>query len=263
MIKRFFMLAMLLVASVSPAKSEETGPWEISVGTDSVITFQLEFVPKADYCYVFTVTGQPDQVFVSPVYPGKESLTETWAPEGKPQGIYVFMIDLKTRQVDVMAWGRFMELDIIKEVASRKRASAYKGLACQGKTERGVWVFPVQIDGKEFVAATSFDSKKKVKRTFGIPSIIPFMGRQKWIEKKTTFSGTLYLEVFSMDSPATPLVQFKRRFRNHIDHATVPHLAAWVPGVRPPLLVVMESTDQRTNRKGRIFLVHPLSAASQ
>jgi hypothetical protein len=259
---KILILAMLLAASVCHAEPEETGPWEISVGADSVISFQPEYVPTADYCYGFTVTGRPDEAFVSPVLPGKESLAEHWQPEGKPPGIYVFVLDLKTGQVELMAWERFLELDRIEEDASRKWSSDYKDLACQGKTERDVWVFPIQINGKELVAATSFDSKKKVKSTFGIPSIIPFMGRQKWIEKKTTFSVTLFLEVFDRENPSTPLVQFKKRFHNHAHHATVSNLAAWVQGAEPPLLVVMESTDRSTNQNGRIFLARPLPAAS-
>ena len=264
MTKIVLILSIILVASVCQAELEETSPWEISIGADSVLSFQPEYVPKADYCYGFAVTGRPDKVFVSTVLPGRESLAEQWQPKGKPQGIYVFVLNIKTGHVELITWENFLELDRIEEDVSRRWwSSDYKDLEYQGKTEKGVWVSPIKTNEKELVAATSFDSKKKVKRTFGIPSIIPFMGRQKWIEKKETFSGTLFLEVFTMENPSKPLVQFKKRFRNHIDHLTVPNLTAWVQGVNPPILVVMESTDRDKNRKGRVFLARPLSTASR
>ena len=264
MTKTILILAMFLFVGVSHAEPEETGSWEISVGADSVITFEPEYVPATGYCYGFTVTGHPEKIFVSPVYPGIKLLAEQWQPVGKPPGIYVFVLDLKSEQVELMALERFLELDKTKDIATRNWTSDYKKLACQGKTKTDTWAFPIQLDGKELVATTSFDSKKKQKSTFGIPSIIPFMGRQKWIEKeKPTFSGTLFLEIFTKENPSTPVVQFRKHFRNHTHYEHVSNLFTWAEGVKPPLLVVMESTDLTMNRKGKIFLARPLPSASQ
>ena len=264
MTKIVLILAMFLFGGICHAEPEETGSWAISIGADSVITFEPEYVPETDSCYGFAVTGHPDKIFVSPVYPGIKRLTEQWQPEGKPLGIYVFVLDLKSEQVDLMALERFLELDRTKEIATRNWTSDYKKLACRGKTKTDTWALPIQLDGKELVATTSFDSKKKQKSTFGIPSIIPFMGRQKWIEKeKPTFSGTLFLEIFATDNPSRPVVQFKRHFRNYTHYANVSNLFSWVEGVKPPLLVIMESTDLSTNRKGKIFLARPSRNASQ
>ena len=116
---------------------------------------------------------------------------------------------------------------------------------------------PFKRNGKEFVVTASLDGKSTKKTTFGMPGIIPFMGRQKWFEKETYYSGTIFLEVFDKAQPLTPIVQLKKRIRNLERLPDINAMAAWTQGAEQPLLVIVEKGNSRKNQKGRILLVRP------
>ena len=109
-----------------------------------------------------------------------------------------------------------------------------------------------QRKGKEFISAASCDSTTTEKTSFGIPSPIPFMGRQKFFESRTYHSGETYLEVFDKEKPLKPIVQFKRNFQNLTAPPVFGTTAAWVQGAEKPLLVFV---DKEKPENGKIFLV--------
>jgi hypothetical protein len=93
----------------------------------------------------------------------------------------------------------------------------------------------------------------KKKTTFGIPSPMPFMGRQKFFETSTYYSGEVFLEVFDKEIPLKPIAQFKRNFRNLYVAPVYDMPAAWVQGAETPLLIVVEKGIPEKRKNGKYF----------
>ena len=254
---------MLLATSVCYA-GPKVGQWEISEGADCVLTFEPEYIPYSTYYFAFAVVGRPDEIIVSPRHPDYQpGSSEHWRPKDRPLGMYVFVLDLKSEKVSLMAVDRFLQLEIVTEVFHDKLVSAYPELQYGGETADFYRVMPIQKNSKEFVLAASLDGKRKNKTTFGIPSPIPFMGRKKFFEKETYYSGTILLEVFDKERPLKPIVQFKKSVRNLERLPDIGEMARWTQGTGQPFLVMVERTNRLKKEKRRIFLIRPQCAISE
>lgn len=255
--KGLFIIGILMLASVCFAGSGgfESGPWKISNGAENVFVFEPEYIPSTLYSYALAVPGRPDEIIVTMSDPAGESGNGGWRPKGLSIGYYVYVLNLKSETVDLMAWEDFKQLEIITEFFHSKMVSTYPGLDYQGEPIDYFDVIPFKKDGRELILAPSFEDNAKVKRTFGIPSIIPFMGRKKWVEKETYHSGTVFIEVFDNQYPTKPLVQFQRNYKNLTILPQIRDMACWTQGTEQPILVVVESSFTIKKQKGRIFLV--------
>jgi hypothetical protein len=263
MVKKILIISMLLAASVCHA-GPKVGQWEISKGADGVLTFQPEYIPYSTYYFAFEAVGHPDEIIVSPRHPDyPPGSSERWRPKGRPSGMYVFVLNLKSETVSLMAVDRFLQLEIVTEVFHKELLSAYPKLNYGGKPDYFYHVMPVQKKGNVFVVAASLDGKRKTKTKFGIPSPIPFMGRKKFFEKETYFSGTILLEVFDKEKPLKPIVQFKKNVRNLERLPDIGEMASWTQGAEQPFLVIVERTNRFNNKKGQILLIRPQYAISE
>lgn len=263
MIKKILIMSILLAASGCHA-GQEVGQWEISKGADCVLTFQPEYIPFSTYYFAFAVVGSPDKIIVSGArQDGKYGSAASWQPKGRPLGKYVFALDLKSGEVSLMGWNRFLQLEVVNEIFYDELVTDYPELNYKGEPADFHYVVPIRKKGKEFVAAASFDGKRSEKTTFGIPSILPFMGRQKWFEKDTYYSGTIFLEVFDKEKPLKPIVQFKKSVRNLDLLPMVDQTAVWTQGAEQPFLLIVESTNLLKKKKGRIFLIRPRYEVSE
>ena len=263
MAKKILILSILLAASVCYAGSE-VGQWEISKGADCVLTFQPEYIPSSVYYFAFAVAGQPDEIIVSPNHPDYRSGSSThWQPKDRPLGMYVYVLELKSGKVSLMAWDRFLQLKVVSEVFHKELVSACPEFNYGGKPDYFHYVVPIRKKDNEFVVAASLDGKRKKKTTFGIPSPIPFMGRKNFFEKETYYSGTIFLEVFDKERPLKPIVQFKKSVRNLERLPDIGEMARWTQGPGQPFLVMVERTNRLKKEKGRIFLIRPQCAISE
>jgi hypothetical protein len=251
--KKLIVAIILLAASVCNA-GEVDGVWEISMGAEFVRTFETESIPDSGFYPALAVSGRPDEIIV---FPGRLDIPPEanipWQPRGLPPGIYVFVLDLKSGKVSVSSLDWFLGQDTVKENFRRKFGSKFSELRYKGK-ETG-YAVANRKKGKEFVVATSCDSTAKKKTSFGLPSPIPFMGRQKFFETRTTHSGTVFLEVFDRKSPQKPIVRFRKNFRNLNVAPLYGTIAEWVQGAETPLLVFVEKGVAQTGKKGKIFLI--------
>lgn len=94
-----------------------------------MLTFQPEYIPYSIYYYAFAVVGHPDEIIVSPRHPDYQSgSSEHWQPKGRPSGMYVFVLNLKSEKVSLMAVDRFLQLEIVTEVFHEELVSAYRVL---------------------------------------------------------------------------------------------------------------------------------------
>ena len=255
MAKKILIISILLAASVCHA-GPKVGQLEISEGADCVLTFEPEYIPYSIYYFAFELVGHPDEIIVSPNHPDyRFGSSEHWQPKGRPLGMYVFVLNLKSGKVSLMAWDRFLQLKVVSEVFHKELLSAYPELNYGGEPADFYHVVPIRKKGKEFVFAASLDGKRSEKTTFGIPSPIPFMGRKNFFEKETYYSGTIFLEIFDKERPLKPIVQFKKSVRNLERLPDIDEMARWTQGAEQPFLVIVERTNKLKKEKGRIFLI--------
>lgn len=160
---------------------------------------------------------------------------------------------MKSGKVNLSSLDWFLAQETVKENFRRKFGSKFPELRYKGK-ETG-YAVANRKKGKEFVVATSCDSTAKKKTSFGIPSPIPFMGRQKFFETRTTYSGTVFLEVFDRKTPLKPIVRFEKNFRNLNVAPVYGTTAEWVQGAETPLLIFVEKTLPETGKKGKFLLI--------
>ncbi len=250
---KLIVTIMLLAESICTA-GEVDGDWEISMGADYIQTFQTEYIPHSSDYPAFALRGRPNEIIV---FPGRldvplESLT-SWKPRELPLGIYVFVLDIKSGEVSLLTFDWFLKQETVKEKFQRKFCSKYPELSYKGKNTG--YAVMNQRKGREFIVAASCNSTTKKKTTFGIPSPMPFMGRQKIVETRTYYSGTIFLEVFEKERPLRPIVQFKQNFRNLSVAPVYGTTAAWVQGAETPLLIFVEKGIPEKGRKGKIFLI--------
>lgn len=250
---KLIVTIMLLIASICTA-GEVDGAWEISIGADYIQTFQTEYIPDTSYYPAFALRGRPNEIIV---FPGRLDVpletNTSWQPRGLPHGLYVFVLNIKSGEVSLLTFDWFLKQETVKENFPRKFCSKYPELSYTGKNTG--YAVVNQRKGREFIVAASCNSKTKKKTTFGIPSPMPFMGRQKFFETRTYYNGTVFLEVFEKESPLRPIVQLKQTFRN-LDVAPVyGTTAAWVQGAETPLLIFVEKSIPEKEKKGKIFLI--------
>jgi hypothetical protein len=174
-----------------------------------------------------------------------------------PTGAYVFVLNTKTEKISLMPFDQFMELKAVSEQFESPRLDAYPQMNTGGKMVDWPEMVSVRNREKAFVAAVSFDAKVREKTTFGIPSIIPFMGRQKFFEKDTFYSGVVFLELFEREKYDVPLVQLKKRFKSFKSYPGFSDLALWVQGAGRPVLILIEESNRRLGKRGLFILVEP------
>jgi len=256
MLKYALILGVLFAADVCHAFSE-ISLWTISAGEDRVIEFQSrERLYCGNYCYSFSVAGRPDEIFVSPF----REQTLSGFRRGEVQMSHspmVYVLNLKSKSVNLMALDRFLALDIIFEDLPVRGHEAYPGLKYGGNPAGHEYVAPIQRIGTEFVATLSSIRKTSEKTTFGIPGIIPFMGRQKWSQKEKSHSGTIFLEIFDKNHPSRPIVQLQKEFRDLGSLPSIFETASWTQGAEEPFLVVVDNESTIKKKRGRILLIRP------
>ena len=256
MFKITLVLGIITAANVCHA-STELSLWTISAGKGHVIEFETtERLFCGNYCYAFSVAGRPDEIFISPFR--KQTLTglrQGTVNMGHPPKVYV--LNLKTITVNLMDLERFLELDILFEDLPVRGYEADQDLKAGGNPAGHKYVAPFHKMGKEYVAVLSSKRKTSEKTTFGTPSIIPFMGRQKWSQKEKSHSGTIFLEIFDKENPSTPIVQLQKEFSNLAHLPSIFEMASWTQGAREPLLVVVDNESTINKKRGRILLLRP------
>lgn len=244
---------MIFAASICNA-APFIGALEITDGAEYVRIFQTDFIPESYFYPALSVKGREHEILV---FPGRldQPLDSAvrWQPQGRPPGIYVFMLDMKSGEVSLLTLDSFIKRETIKEDFKRAFCTSYPELSYTGK-KTGYALMNLK-NGRKFIAATSCNTKTKKKTTFGIPSPLPFMGRQRFFESIEYHSGTVFLEVFDKERPLKPIVRFKQVFRD----LEVPPLyginAEWVQGAEKPLLILVEKGIPEKGETGKIFLI--------
>ena len=95
----------------------------------------------------------------------------------------------------------------------------------------------------------SSDSDTVSKSDIGVPSIIPFMGRQHIVESVNYYSGVVFLEVFDVGHPSEPMMRFSKEFETWRTLPRLREFASWVQGAERPVLVVLDrQTPSPVNR---------------
>lgn len=231
--------------------------WTIAAGEEWVIEFQSEEILYCgNYCYAFAAVERPDEIFVSPY--NADTLARyreqqiNFPPDSK-----VYVLNLKSKTVSLMAIERFVQLEFMAEALPVDTFSDHPELKCGGNQEGHQYLAPIQKIGKTFVATLSSVKKSSEKTTFGMPGIIPFMGREKWVQKETSHSGTFFLEIFDKERPLKPIVQLQKEFSELWLLPSIFEMASWTQGAEEPILVVVDN-DYRTKKiKGRVLLIRP------
>jgi len=175
----------------------------------------------------------------------------------------VYVFNLKTQTASTMRLDRFRELDIVFEDLPVGRYGDHPELKCGGEPEAHSYVAPIRRNGQKFVATLSSKGEAAQKTTFGIPSIIPFWGRKKWFEKKTFYSGTLFLEVFDEKRPSEPIVQLQNSYRKRSYLPSILKIASWVQGSEKPSLVVVCSGNLKMRIPAKVLVIRPQQAGSK
>ena len=255
MLRNGFILVILVASSVCHAFAGDDF-WTISKGADYVTEFQAKPLPYPNYCSVYTVVGRPDEIFVSSIRNDTlEGIRRGQVKTRPSQKVYVF--NLKTQTASTMSMDRFQELDIVFEDLPVGSYGNYPELKYGGEPDAHFYIAPIRRNGKKFVATLSSKGKATQKTTFGMPSIIPFWGRKKWFEKKTFYSGTLFLEVFDEKRPSEPIVQLQKSYRNRSYLPSIFKMATWAQGSERPVLVVVCSGNMNVGIPAKVLVIRP------
>ena len=253
--KNLLIFAILISASVCHAATE-ISLWTISAGEGLVLEFLSE--NHRPYCGIicssYAVVDRPDEIFVSSTR--KDILQRIRSGEidmGPPSNAYV--LNLKTKTISLISLDRFLELDIMFEDLPVGGYEDYPEIKYGGDPDGHRYVAPIQREGEDFIAALSSKVTTTEKTTFGIPSIIPFMGRQKWFQKEKSHAGTLFLEIFDKKNPSKPLVQLQKQFKEHRFLPSIFEVASWTQGAKQPLLMVVDNESLLKEKKGRILVI--------
>lgn len=256
MFKNMLILGILTSANICQAFTEMT-LWTISAGAGRVIEFHSkERLFCGNYCYSFSVVGRPDEIFVSPFR--EHTLSGLRHGKVKVSHSYmVYVLNLKSKTIDLMELERFLGLDIVFEDFPVRGHEAHPELKYGGNPSGHEYAAPIQRMGKEFVATLSSIRKTSEETTFGTPSIIPFLGRQKWFQKEKSHSGTFLLEIFDKGHPSRPIVQLQKEFRDLRRLPSIFEMASWTQGAEEPFLVVVDNESTINKGRGRILLIQP------
>lgn len=255
MFKNVLILAISIAASFGHAFAGDDF-WTISKGADCVTEFQPKPSLYPNYCSSYTVVGRPDEIFVSSLREDTLLGIRRGQVQVKPSD-KVRVLNLKTKTASVMRLDRFVELDIVFEELPVGRYYDHPELMCGGKPDAHAYVAPIRRNGKEFVTTLSSKGEATEKTTFGIPSIMPFWGRKKWFEKRTFYSGTLFLEVFDTQRPSEPIVQLQKSYQNHSYLPPIFKMASWAKGSEEPYLIVICSGNPSKGIPVRVFAIRP------
>ena len=239
-----------VVTGAVPARAD----WEVADGAEYVRTFPVDFIPEAVFYPALAVKGRPDEIMI---FPGRLDqpleIAGKWQPAGKPLDTYVFVLHLSSGEVTLLPIAGFIETETLREDFRIRFCSDFRELRFTGKETGNAHIN--RRNGREYIAAMSGNVIIKKKRTFGIPSPIPFMGRQKFIETEETESGTAFIEVFDRKRSPHPIVRFRNEFRN-LDVAPIYTTnPAWVQGAEKPLLVLVGKEEIEGGGPGNIFVV--------
>ena len=254
---RYTLIAVVLASANAGHAFADSSLWSISAGNDRVVEFlSEERLYCGNYCYSFSVAGRPDEIFVSP-FRGRtlSALRQGNAQKSHPYDVYV--VNLKTNTVHLIELDDFLELDIVFEDFPVRGYEAYPEVKYRGNPAGHIYVAPIQRAGEEFVAALSSERRTSEKTTFGSPSIIPFMGRQEWVQTEPSYSGTFLLEIFDTSHPSKPVVQLRKDFKDLRLLPPVHEMASWTQGAEKPILVVVDNESVSRKGKGRILVIRP------
>lgn len=249
---------VLLAASACQAAPSEK-PWQATVGAAHVMTFESAHVPTlSDIFYAYAVADRPGEVFVAMASAhDRFGPRELFRPPGRPVGKYAFALDTRSGKVDFVPWEELKRMALVEERRFGKMPRDFPDLGYAGVPVDYLDCVVRWREGQTIVAALSFDQQEKERTTVGLPSIIPFMGRRKVIQRETRHSGTMFLEIFDTDHPETPLVQMTRRFRNYPSPPDIRDVAVWVEGADRPTLVTVDRGDRAYGVKGVFTVIRP------
>jgi len=252
------LAVVLLTASVCLADPSEK-PWQATVGAEHVMTFASAHVPMlTSYHYAYAVADRPGEVFVAMASAhDRFGPRELFRPPGRPVGKYAFALDTRSGKVDFVPWEELKRMALVEERRFGKMPRDFPDLGYGGAPVDYLDCVVRWREGEPVVAALSFDQRGKERTTIGLPSLIPFMGRQKLVQKETRHSGTMFLEIFDTDHPAKPLVQMTKRFRNYPSPPDIRDVAVWVEGADRPTLVTVDRGDPAYGVKGVFSVIRP------
>lgn len=258
MFKKMLILGILLAPGLCHGFSERS-LWTISAGEECVIEFLSDdSLYCGDYCQAFSAVGRPDEIFVSQFNAASLSQQRREPRQaGNPGNYKVYVLNLKSKTVSLMAMEHFLQLELITEDFPVDAVSDYPELHFGGNAEAHEYVAPIQKTGKTFIATLSAAKTTSHRITFGIPNIIPFFGRDKWFQKEPYHTGTFFLEVFDKERPLKPIVQLQKKFRDLWLLPSIFELTSWTQGAGEPFLVVADNDSRIKQGKGRILLIHP------
>ncbi len=254
------LLAALLVLTAARSEAgQESDPWEVPIGAEHVRAFPAPFIPSSYSYTAVAVREDPQRILVVPFHlylqrppefaAQPDSPAEPPARASRP----VYRLDRRTGRVTTLTLAEFRETPTLREDVSLRRASAAPLLRRAGSRSREV--LTIRRGNRELAAAGSWDSQEETRTTFGIPSPMPFLGRQHFFEDRSFHSGTVFLEVFDAARPHEPLVQLRQRFRDHPSVPLPSNSFAWVKGADPPMLVVVDPGEPRGGREPAFLLV--------
>ncbi len=240
-----------------PALGGSTAAWEIPIGADRAQVFAATAFVPGFYSYTaVAVAGRAHEVLVVPVHLHLERSRPDPQPRSRApdpsQRLPVFALDRTSGGVARLTRGQFLERETLAEDLPQELASRHPELALAGS--RSQYAVARPEGDRAYVAAESWESEERSRLTFGLPSLIPFMGRQEFFERRTFHSGTRFLEVFDSARPQVPVIRFSQRFRNHTTVPLASEFAAWVQGAAEPVLVLVDPGEPR-RRAARFYVV--------
>ncbi len=253
-LKKIIIMSILLAANVCHAYTE-TSWWTISSGKDRVIEFLSKDINLYCYsgCHAYTVANRPDEIYVLSTRKDiLKALIQREAKQEHSQKVYV--LNLHSRVLTLIELDAFLKLDIIFEDFPVRSHTEHSEINYGGNPDGHNYVAPIQKKGNEFIATLSSAKITSEKTTFGIPSIIPFFGRTKWLQKEKSHKGTFFLEIFDAEHPSQPIIQLQKKFKDIWLLPSIFDMATWVQGSKKPFLVIVDHENPKSERTGRILV---------
>lgn len=253
---RCWVVATLSATICAGAYSEpRSGPWETVVGHDRVSVITTDYVPAATFYFAYAIDGRSEEIFVATgdrtgLFPPQVR----WTPPGKNAAAYVFVLNTTSSSVSLIPFERFLAMNTVSESFESLQPDQYPKMDTGGRIPD---VSGLVSMGRGTVAAVSFDTEAREKSTIGLPSLLPFIGRQDVREKMLLHEGYAYLDVFSEQQLQRPRVRLRKKIEDFESHPDFSDLAAWVEGSPQPRLVLVDRQRGRHREQARLVLIDP------
>jgi len=251
---------LLLVGALCSACHGEprSEPWEVVVGADRVTRFETDFLPYSNFYFAYAAPDDPATVLVATGdNRGLIRPQGRWGPPKRPLDAYVFVLDGRIGTVGLMPFAEFAALATVAEQFEQPLQRDYPALSTGGTVVERPGMVSLRGGEPALLGAVSFDVDEDESTTFGLPSLLPFMGRQEFFEKDTFLDGTVYLDLFEQGQPDAPRVRLSKRIEDFKSYPDFDDLASWVQGSPTPRLVLIDSRFRGNRRQDALILVEP------